>query len=110
MISGSVVERDLVPTYLVSFQSSPDRALNLLAAIKSEGDWAILTPSCVALTTETPLAALIERLHVLADDPADQLWIVGASGPWAGWGDPIVPDHLCVLGPEVDWTPRHPLP
>jgi len=91
---------------VVTFEVDQARSASLIDAVKSLGDWSALTSSSYLLATNVGAGGVIERLQPLLG-PADSLWVISASGPWAGYGSPEVEDHtVTLLGREDDWVPK----
>jgi hypothetical protein len=91
---------------VITFQVEQVRCAALIEAVKSFGDWSELTPSSYLSTTDISPGAVMEKLQPLLG-PADNLWVVSASGPWAAYSDPVAEDHAVVLlGQDDKWIPR----
>lgn len=90
---------------IITFQVEPERNASLLQAIKGLGEWGALTPTCLIVETDVQAGAVMEKLQPLLGR-ADSLWAVSAAKPWAGYGDPIVEDHVeAIVGSSDDWIP-----
>jgi len=96
-------------TCIVTFETNdPIVGANITGAIKSFGDWAILTSQSWLLDTTAEIRTIMETVQPLLG-PGDGLWIFTGSSPWCGEGDPIVEDHAQgYFGEAEDYVPRYP--
>lgn len=72
-------------TLVVTFEVDRSRSASLIDGVKSIGDWSALTSSSYLITTSIGAGSVMERLQPLLG-PADSLWVIPASGPWAACG------------------------
>lgn len=90
---------------IITFKVEPGRNDSLVQAIKGLGEWGILTSTCIIVETDVQAGAVMQKLQPLLGR-TDTLWAISAAKPWAGYGDPIVEDHVeAIVGPSDDWIP-----
>ena len=90
---------------LVTFSTDAGRCDAVIGAIKSLGEWSLLTPSSYLLETNIGPGRILETLQPLLG-PNDGLWVFSLAAPWAGYGAPEVEDHaVAMLGLFDDWAP-----
>lgn len=91
---------------VVTFAVEQARNAALIDVVKSLGDWCALTSSSYLIATNIGAGGVMEKLQPLLG-PTDSVWVVSASGPWAGYGASEVEDSaVALLGEEDDWIPR----
>lgn len=91
---------------IVTFKTDEQRAIGLIAGIKSLGEWGVLTPSSYLVGTSASPGHVMEILQPLLG-PDDDLWAFSVSAPWAGYGNVEVEDvAVSQLGPFSDWVDR----
>ncbi|KQN19574.1 hypothetical protein ASE86_14055 [Sphingomonas sp. Leaf33] len=91
---------------LIAFEAKNENTSKLLRRrLETFPTWVALTPSAYLIVATESISELIETLqrHL---GPQDQLWVFEPTARWAGYGDPIVDDHVVgILGDGVDWIP-----
>jgi hypothetical protein len=91
---------------LIAFKAESENASNLLKRkLETFPSWVVLTPSAYLIVATVSISELIETLQRYLG-PQDELWVFEPTAPWAGYGDPIVDDHVVgILGAGIDWIP-----
>lgn len=96
----------LVMKALIAFEAESANVSNLLKRkLETFPSWVALTPSAYLIVATISISELTETLQRYLG-PKDQLWVFEPTTHWAGYGDPIVDDHVVgILGAGIDWIP-----
>jgi hypothetical protein len=96
-------------TYIVIFETDdPAVREDVSGAIKSIGEWAILSSQAMLLDTTHKIPTIMETLQPMMKG-SGQLWVFTGSSPWCGHGNPIVDDHAeGYFGEAENYVPRYP--